>query len=122
MAAHDAAISAAVVVAARQPGAEAAIERAVATLTKEREHTVQVLEDVKLWQQEAEHAAQRGRDLQDLVQLARHRLRHMEPGQQAEVLDLLEIQVTILGEIPRKTRCDGGVSAWFRGRARRVRF
>ncbi|MYX07751.1 recombinase family protein [Streptomyces sp. SID8375] len=120
VAANDSAISAAVVAAAKQPDAKVAIEQAVLTLAKERQHTVQLLEDTKLWRQEAEDAAQRGRDLQKLVELARHRLRDMGPEQQAKILDLLEIQVTVLGEIPRKVRSDDGVSAWFRERARRV--
>ncbi|MFE0378525.1 hypothetical protein ACFW1M_23740 [Streptomyces inhibens] len=98
----------------------AALEQAVLTLAKERQRTVQLLEDTKLWRREAEDAAQRGRDLQKLVELARHRLRDMGPEQQAQVLDLLEIQVTILGGIPRKVRSDDGVSTWFRERARRV--
>ncbi|MBT2396662.1 recombinase family protein [Streptomyces sp. ISL-100] len=120
VAAHDAAISAAVVVAAKQCDAKAAIEQAVFTLAKEREKTVELLEDAKLWQQESEHAVQRSRDLQGLVQLARHRLRGLDSRQQADALDLLEVQVTILGEIPRKARCDDGISAWFRKRERRV--
>ncbi|REK91269.1 hypothetical protein DY245_05285 [Streptomyces inhibens] len=89
-------------------------------MAKERQRTVQLLEDTMLWRQEAEDAAQRGRDLQKLVEPARHRLRDTGPEQQAKVLDLLEIQVIILGGIPRKVRSDGGVSAWFRERARRV--
>ncbi|MEU8781864.1 hypothetical protein [Streptomyces sp. NPDC048637] len=102
VAANDAAISAAVVAAAKQPDAKVAIEQAVLTLAKERQHTVQLLEDTKLWRQEAEDAAQRGRDLQKLVELARHRLRDMGPEQQAMVLDLLEIQVTLLGGTPEE--------------------
>ncbi|MFI6685592.1 transposase [Streptomyces sp. NPDC050485] len=35
-------------------------------------------------------------------------------------MELLDIQVTILGEIPRKTRCDDGISGWFRERERCV--
>ncbi|MFK0252289.1 recombinase family protein [Streptomyces sp. NPDC090445] len=120
VAAHDAAISAAVVVAAKQTDARAAIEQAVLTLTKEREQATQLLEETKRWQEESEQAIQRGHDLQDLARMARHRLDTMGPVQQAQVMDLLDIRVTILGEIPRKTRCDDGISAWFRERERCV--
>ncbi|MGP8297959.1 hypothetical protein ACTPOK_08415 [Streptomyces inhibens] len=120
VAADDAAISGAVVAAAEQPDAGAAIEQAVLTLAKERQRTVQLPEGTKLWRQEAEDAAQRGRDLQKLVEVARHRLRDMGPEQRAKILDLLEIQVTVLGGIPQKVRSDDGVSTWSRERARRV--
>ncbi|WP_431969045.1 hypothetical protein [Actinacidiphila sp. bgisy160] len=53
-----------------------------------------------------------------MTELARERLHEMTARQQA--FDLLELQVVILGDVPRKTRADDGISEWFRDRDRAV--
>jgi DNA invertase Pin-like site-specific DNA recombinase/transposase len=117
---QDAAITAAVVMAAKEKDAAAAIGAAVAQLKAERARLTALLEEAQAWRQETEGAAQRARDLHALAEMARERLHDMEPGEQAEVLGLLDVKVTILGEVPVKIRTDDRVSGWFRSRGRTV--
>lgn len=117
---HDDAIAAAVLVAAREKGAAKGIAKAVEALQEDRRKTEKRLEEVKVWRAQEEDAAQRGRDLQELAELARHNLRSMSPRQQKEVLALLDVRVTIKGEIKRKVREGDGISQWFEERGRVV--
>lgn len=115
LAGQDAAIQATVLAAAHKSGGVAkAISQAIEQLEKEREHTEQLLTDVKAWQQESEASAQRARDLQTLAEIAQERLRDMTAAEQAEVLDLLDIRVTLLGNVPSRKSKDDQVAQWFR--------
>jgi DNA invertase Pin-like site-specific DNA recombinase len=117
---QDAAITAAVVMAAKEKDAAAAIGAAVAQLKEERARLTALLEEAKAWRQETEGAAQRARDLHALAEMARERLHDMEPAEQAEVLHLLDVRVTILGSVPVKIRKGDQVDGWFRERGRTV--
>ncbi|MFI2348060.1 recombinase family protein [Streptomyces sp. NPDC019443] len=117
---QDAAITAAVVAAAKEPDAAAAIGAAVAQLKDERARLNDLLEEAKAWHTESLAAGQRARDLQALAEMARERLHDMQPQEQAEVLALLDVKVTILGEVPVRVREDDRVSGWFRSRKRIV--
>ncbi|MGI5400600.1 recombinase family protein [Streptomyces sp. CA-135486] len=117
---QDAAITAAVVAAAKEQDAAAAIGAAVAQLKEERARLNSLLEEAKAWHSESLAAGQRARDLQALAEMARERLHDMQPGEQAEVLALVDVKVTLLGEVPVKVRDDDRVSGWFRSRGRVV--
>ncbi|WP_328680658.1 transposase [Streptomyces sp. NBC_00322] len=117
---QDSAITAAVVMAAKEPDAAAAFMAAVSQLKEERARLGALLEEAQAWRTESQAAGQRARDLQALAQLARERLHDMQPGDQAEVLALLDVRVTILGEVPTRVREDDRVSGWFRSRGRTV--
>lgn len=117
---HDDAITAAVQVAAREKDAAAAIGKAVKAMREERSKTETLLQEVHTWKREAENTAQRGHDLRELAKVARERLHDMNERQRAEVLNLLDVRVTITGAIQRKVRSDDGVSGWFTSRNRVV--
>ncbi|MFI6698492.1 recombinase family protein [Streptomyces sp. NPDC050509] len=117
---QDKAISAAVLVAAQEKDAAAAIGKAVVRLKKDRTQVEALLVETQSWQEEAASAAQRATDLQSLAVLAHEHLHEMEPAQQAEVLDLLDVVVTILGPIPSRVRRDDQVAGWFSSRERVV--
>lgn len=117
---QDAAIAAAIVMAAKEKDAKAAMEKAVAQLKKERAGLAEMLAEVESWKAEADLAGQRAQDLQALAELARERLHSMPPAEQAEVLALLDVRVTLKGEIPRKTPRNDGLAGWFRERNRLV--
>lgn len=117
---QDEAIAAAIVMAAKEKDAKAAMEKAVAQLKKERADLSDMLAEVASWKTEAEAAGQRAKDLQALAEMARERLHSMTPAQQAEVLALLDVKVTLQGDIPRKSRKDDKLVGWFRERNRAV--
>ena len=71
---QDDAIAAAIVMAAREKDAKAAMEKAVAQLKKERADLNEMLEDVASWKAEADAAGQRAKDLQALAETAREKL------------------------------------------------
>ncbi|WP_326613189.1 recombinase family protein [Streptomyces scopuliridis] len=117
---QDAAIAAAVVVAAKEKDAAVAIGMAVRQLKEERALLEAQLQEAEVWRQEAENAGQRARALQTLARMARERLHDMRPAEQAQVLALLDVKVTILGDVPAKARDDDRVTAWFREHGRAV--
>ncbi|MFD8966888.1 hypothetical protein ACFV0C_18140 [Streptomyces sp. NPDC059568] len=67
-----------------------------------------------------QEAIDRAHELRRLAEAARVRLRSMSARDQEDVMDLLDLRVTILGEVPRKTRNDDQISNWFRERERVV--
>jgi DNA invertase Pin-like site-specific DNA recombinase len=101
-----------------------ATQEAIARATRDLEANLESLEslrdETRAWQKEAEQARTRAQDLQRLAETARTRLHSMDADQQAEVIDLLGLKVTILGPVPRKTRLDDRISNWFRERDRAV--
>lgn len=113
---QDDAIAAAIVMAAREKDAKAAMEKAVAQLKKERADLNEMLEEVASWKTEAEAVGQRAKDLQALAEMAREKLHRMTPAEQAEVLALLDVKVTLDGDIPRKARKDDRLAEEFRKR------
>ncbi|MFE2492655.1 transposase [Streptomyces scopuliridis] len=117
---QDRAIAAAVLVASQERNAAKAIKAAIGQLQKERDRLDAHLAEAKAWQEEAAAAEQRASDLQTLAKVARDRLHEMTPPQQAEVLSLLDVRVTILGSVPPRTRRDDQVTGWFRSRERVV--
>ncbi|MFD4858497.1 recombinase family protein, partial [Streptomyces atratus] len=100
--------------------AEKAVDRAVKPFNDERDKLVELRDEAMAWRDEVEVAVNRATDLTDLANLARTRLFSMSPEEKAEVIHLLDLRVSIEGEIPRKTRSDDTISAWFAERDRVV--
>ncbi|MFF3751762.1 recombinase family protein [Streptomyces sp. NPDC002018] len=118
----DTAITATTVAVAKEMGSSSAIRAATAQLKEERAALEGLLTEAKSWRDESLAAGQRARDLQSLADMARERLHDMQAQEQTEVLELLDIRVTILGPVPPRTRRDDQVVAWFRSRKRPVPF
>jgi hypothetical protein len=97
-----------------------AIERATRELEGNLENLEKLRDEAMAWQQESQIAVDRAHDLRRLAETARTRLHLMSAHEQEAVIDLLGLRVTILGEVPRKTRVDDRIGGWFRERERVV--
>lgn len=101
-----------------------ATQEAIDRATRDLETGLADLEGLRAealaWQAEAQASVGRAHDLRRLAEIARVRLHSMTVHEQEDVVDLLKLRVTIVGEIPRKTRVDDQISAWFRERERVV--
>lgn len=86
----------------------------------EREKLEEMRDQAISWHSEINRAHERADDLNKLAETARTSLYRMTPEQKADVIDWVELRVTITGEVPRKTRVDDVISAWFRDRGRSV--
>ncbi|MCX5206925.1 recombinase family protein [Streptomyces sp. NBC_00237] len=118
--AQDEAIAAVMVVAAKQENPASAIAKATQTLQAERDELVKMRGMVVAWRSEALAAEQRAEDLRALADLARERLHDMNPEEQREVLDLLDVRVTVTGPVPKVRKADCSLTSWFRENQRRV--
>ncbi|GAA3180933.1 recombinase family protein [Streptomyces virens] len=78
-----------------------ALQAATRALTEEVEQLQAMRDEAAAWMEETEAAEQRARDLAALAAVARERLADMDPAEQSEVLALLDVRVTITGEIPK---------------------
>ncbi|MED7827609.1 transposase [Streptomyces chiangmaiensis] len=109
------AITAVTVATAKRTRSAEAIAAATAPLGEELQQLERLRDEAAQWLSEMEDADRRGRDLRDLAKLARSSFRHMEPVQQAEILDLLEVRVTFTGPVPKelKTGTPCPVRAWY---------
>ncbi|MFJ2113912.1 transposase, partial [Streptomyces sp. NPDC087850] len=97
-----------------------AIERATQNLEDELSRLKKLHNEAIRWQEEVDRNIDTARDLQDLANVARLQLHSMEAHQKESIVDLLQLKVTILGPMPRKTRSDDRISQWFRDRERVV--
>lgn len=100
--------------------ARAYVEDRIKAHNDEREKLVEMRDQAIAWRDEIDRAHGRADDLNKLAEMARTSLYQMTPEQKADVIDWVELKVTITGEVPRKTRSDDLVSAWFRDRGRLV--
>ncbi|MEW1547563.1 transposase [Streptomyces tsukubensis] len=80
-------------------------EAELARLTEERRK-------VDEWRQEVEGDAHRIRDLHRLARAAQTRLHELRPQEQAEVLDLLGLELKVTGPVPTRIT-PGSVGDWF---------
>jgi DNA invertase Pin-like site-specific DNA recombinase len=78
--------------------AEKAVERAVRPLEKELAGLEAQRAEVTAWQAETETAARRAEDLQELAAAARHQLDGFTPRQRADLLEALNIRITVTGQ------------------------
>jgi DNA invertase Pin-like site-specific DNA recombinase/transposase len=92
-----------------------AINSAVAKLNEEINNKQAMLDDAVSMLSEAEEAATRAEDFQRLVEIASFNLEHITDRQKAEVMDLLEIQVSLMGPVPLDGRFgpDSDIEQWF---------
>ncbi|MYX26016.1 recombinase family protein [Streptomyces sp. SID8381] len=101
--------------------AEAAVERKLKPLNDELAQLISERTDVETWQNEAQLADQRAKDLHALAQTAHGRLDKFTTEEQAEWLSLLDIKVKILETPPpmhRGLACP--IGEWFRENDRLV--
>jgi DNA invertase Pin-like site-specific DNA recombinase len=87
------------------------IASAVSDLTEERDALRRHLAMIESWRKESERESERMRRLWELAEQAHRRLPNMTPEEQKEVLDLLDVRVTILESAthttPAKVRIEG---------------
>lgn len=100
--------------------AQEAIARATRDLEVKLAELEKLRDDARAWQADAERSVSRAHDLARLADVARTRLHAMSAREKEDVMDLLNLRVTILGDVPRKTRADDQIGAWFRERERVV--
>ena len=93
-----------------------AIERATRDLEANLENLEKLRNEALAWQAESQRTVDRAHDLRRLAETARVRLHSMDAREKETVIDLLDLRVTILGDVPRKTRVDDRISNWFRER------
>lgn len=85
------------------------IEIAVADLTGERDALRRHMAMIESWQMESERESERMRRLWALADAAHKRLPQMTPEEQKEVLDLLDVRVTVLAHATRTTPARVGI-------------
>ncbi len=91
-----------------------AVEAATRTLTSELEQLEAMRAEAVAWRAETEAARSRADDLAGLADMARERLADLGPDERAEVLQLLDVRVTVTGPVPMPqigTPCS--LSRWF---------
>lgn len=98
-----------------------AVAAASAALVEERRQLTDLRDEAAQWLEETQATAQRARDLEALATLARTRLADMDPADQAEVLGLLDVRVTITGPVPKpKVGLSCSMADWFKDAGRKV--
>ncbi|MDP9611577.1 recombinase family protein [Streptomyces demainii] len=97
-----------------------AIREATGALGQELAQLQAMRDEAVAWAADVEAAQVRAQDLKELATVARTRLHDMEPADQMMVMALLDVRVTILGEVPAKLRDDDRAGRWFRSRGRVV--
>ncbi|GAA2639147.1 hypothetical protein GCM10010307_38220 [Streptomyces vastus] len=109
-------VTAVTVATARKTRSADAIAAATAPLDDELQQLKALRDEAAQWLAEMEGAERRNRELRDLAKMARHSFLTMNPAQQADILDLLELKVTFTGPVPRElksgTACP--VRAWYK--------
>ncbi|MGW4911245.1 recombinase family protein [Streptomyces sp. NPDC004270] len=111
----NASIAAVIVATAKQSKSADAIETATAVLNEELQQLQNLRAEAAEWLAEMEESDQRARDLIALAAMAKKSFPDMAPEQQAAILSMLELKVTIAGPVPDHRR--GGVPctvrAWY---------
>ncbi|MEU1520182.1 recombinase family protein [Streptomyces sp. NPDC005811] len=111
----NASIAAVIVAAAKQSKSSDAIEAATAVLDDELQQLQNLRDEAAEWLAEMEESDQRARDLIALADMAQKSFPDMAPEQQAAILSMLELKITITGPVPDDRR--GGVPctvrAWY---------
>ncbi|MGQ4728774.1 MULTISPECIES: transposase [Streptomyces] len=98
-----------------------AVAAASAALTEERLQLADLRDEAAQWLEETKATAQRAHDLEALATMARTRLADMAPADQADVLGLLDVRVTITGPVPKpKIGLSCSLAEWFEEHERLV--
>ncbi|MEV2253045.1 recombinase family protein [Streptomyces sp. NPDC050147] len=113
----NASITAVTLAAAKRTKSADAITAATATLDTELEQLQELREEASLWLAEIEESNQRARALRALAKNAQETFPGMGPVEQADVLSMLELKVTITGPVPERRHCGVPcpVRAWYKG-------
>jgi DNA invertase Pin-like site-specific DNA recombinase len=111
----NASIAAVIVATAKQSKSADAIEAATAALHEELQQLQNLRDEATEWLAEMQESDQRARDLIALASMAKKSFPNMAPEQQAAILSMMELKVTITGPVPDDRR--GGapctVRAWY---------
>ena len=98
-----------------------AVAAASAALIEERRQLADLRDEAAQWLEETKATAQRAHDLEALATMARTRLADMAPADQADVLGLLDVRVTITGPVPKpKIGLSCSLAEWFEEHKRLV--
>lgn len=98
-----------------------ALEAATRALTEEVDQLRTMRNEAAAWLEETEAAEQRANDLAAWAAVARERLADMTPTEQAEVLALLDVKVTITGPVPKpRLGLACSLAEWFKENGRLV--
>ncbi|MFD8128326.1 recombinase family protein [Streptomyces mirabilis] len=111
----NASITAVIVASAKQSKSADAIETATAVLNDELQQLQNLRDEAAEWLAEMEESERQARDLIALASMAKESFPGMAPDQQAAILSMMELKVTITGPVPDDRR--GGVPctvrAWY---------
>ncbi|GAQ61072.1 recombinase family protein [Streptomyces scabiei] len=111
----NASITAVIVATAKQSKSADAIEAATTALNIELQQLQNLRDEAAEWLADMEESDRRARDLRALASMARTSFPEMAPEQQAAILSMLELKVTVKGPVPDGRR--GGVPctvrAWY---------
>ncbi|WP_308405387.1 recombinase family protein [Streptomyces sp. B93] len=111
----NASIAAVIVATAKQSKSADAIRAATAALNEELQQLQNLRDEAAEWLAEMEESDRRARDLRALAAMAKESFPEMGPEQQAAILSMLELKVTVTGPVPDGRR--GGVPctvrAWY---------
>ena len=111
----NASITAVIVATAKQSASAEAIEAATAALNEELQQLTNLRSEAAEWLMEIEESDQYAQDLRALASMARKSFPGTEPQQQAAILSLLELKITVTGPVPDGRR--GGapctVRTWY---------
>ncbi len=98
-----------------------AVKAATQQLNEELGQLRTMRDEAAAWAQETEAAEQRASDLVALATRARERLADMTSAKQMEVLALLDVKVTITGEVPKpRVGLVCSMAEWFKAHGRLV--
>ncbi|MFD5107102.1 recombinase family protein [Streptomyces cinereoruber] len=100
--------------------AEASVEAAIRPLEEERAGLERMRSEALGWQREADQATRRAADFERLAEAARSNLADLTPELKAELVDLLEVQATVIRAVPRQQGVPCQITEWFRERQRDV--
>ncbi|MEV0225862.1 recombinase family protein [Streptomyces sp. NPDC050704] len=111
----NASIAAVIVATAKQSKSADAIEAATAVLNEELQQLQNLRDEAADWLADMEESDRRTRDLMALASMAKKSFPDMAPEQQAAILSMLELKVTITSPVPdgRRRGVPCTVRAWY---------
>lgn len=91
------------------------VAKAMATLKSDQDKKVNLRSDAKQMLEDAKKTAERVKELEQLVEIATFNLKGLQDRHKAEVMDLADIKVKLLGPVPLEGRFGPGadIEKWF---------
>ncbi len=100
-----------------QDAATQMVTQATGPMNAELGQLRKLREEAVAWQRQSEAAERRARDLYALAERARAQMPYMNDAERADVIDLIDLKVTLQGPVPvRKGHAGCAVGAWFKER------